>query len=502
MLQSTKVSSRSYKAVVGKYVLDSISLGMYDNPLIAIREYIQNSADAIDDFCREHGNGTKSQALIEIQVDGRSKSLEIKDNGTGIPVEKAQNVLHDLGRSEKDPLDNRGFRGIGRLGGLGYCDELRFSTKAEGENVVSTSRWDCVKLKQLISENNNYLDASHIVERITTFEQENYAGPIDAHFFVVEMNNFQSSRNVLLNVPAIKSYLSQVAPVPFHPTNFRFSNKIDDELRRNVPSYETYSISVNGEQVYKPYINRVNAGKSTWDEIDAIGFFNLSNNSGPMAFGWLAELNLLGMINPSTLMDGLRVRLGNILIGDKDIISELYREKRFSNYMLGEIHVVDKQLVPNSRRDDFEDNGFRDDFHTCFIREIGLPYSKKIREVSNKRSRERKAEEINVLYKRAQEIIEFGYVAELQKQEILERLREINGSKEACLINEDAEALINKIINSEHTLNKRSDTPSENGVDLYKNIFETIYQETSDRREAELLIKKILNGPLTYKHIT
>jgi len=188
--QSNKANSQSHKTVVGKYV--------------------------IDDFCRERGNRTKSQFSIEIQVDGRSKSVEVRDNGTGIPAEKAQRILHDLGRSEKDRLYNRGFRGIGRLGGLGYCEQLRFTTKAEGENVVSTSSWDCLSLKQLINEKSNCLDASHIVEHITKFQQETYAGPNDDHFFVVQMNNVQSSRNVLLNVPAIKAYLSQSLEKMFH----------------------------------------------------------------------------------------------------------------------------------------------------------------------------------------------------------------------------------------------------------------------------------------------
>lgn len=121
----------SQKAFIGKYVLESVSIGMYDHPLMAIREYIQNSADAIDEFYKTASNGPSSDGEIEITVDGRSKSLKIKDKGCGISYKKAREILHGLGRSDKDPLLNRGFRGIGRLGGLGYCRELRFTTKAK-----------------------------------------------------------------------------------------------------------------------------------------------------------------------------------------------------------------------------------------------------------------------------------------------------------------------------------------------------------------------------------
>jgi len=87
--------------------------------------------------------------------------------------------------------------------------------------------------------------------------------------------------------------------------------------------------------------------------------------------------------------------------------------------------------------------------------------------------------------------------SELQRQEIVERLREINGSKGDCLPNEDTQTLIHRVLDSKHALDKRSNMPISHGLDLYKEILETIYSETSDKREAELLIKKIPNGPLT-----
>ena len=40
-------------------------------------------------------------------------------------------VLTSIGNSKKTSEFDRGFRGIGRLAGLGYCDELLFSTSFE-----------------------------------------------------------------------------------------------------------------------------------------------------------------------------------------------------------------------------------------------------------------------------------------------------------------------------------------------------------------------------------
>jgi HSP90 family molecular chaperone len=71
------------KVSFGKYILDSLSIGMYSAPLMILREYVQNSTDSID-LCPQG----ILQPVIEITVDGRTRSLEISDNGIGIPSRK------------------------------------------------------------------------------------------------------------------------------------------------------------------------------------------------------------------------------------------------------------------------------------------------------------------------------------------------------------------------------------------------------------------------------
>ena len=42
------MSSFEHNPIFGKNVIETLSEGMYDNPLFLFREYVQNSADAID----------------------------------------------------------------------------------------------------------------------------------------------------------------------------------------------------------------------------------------------------------------------------------------------------------------------------------------------------------------------------------------------------------------------------------------------------------------------
>lgn len=56
------------------------------------------------------------------------------------------------------------------------------------------------------------------------------------------------------------------------------------------------------------------------------------------------------------LIKGIRIRQGNILIGDKFTSNQYFKEERFNGWLLGELYIIDDGFIPNARRDDFEDN--------------------------------------------------------------------------------------------------------------------------------------------------
>lgn len=481
-----KNSTLQDKLTLGKYVLDSLSAGMYSHPLMSLREYIQNSADAID--CLP---GLTDNALIDVSVDGRNRSLTIRDNGVGIPYYRAKRTMLNVGCSEKDPVLNRGFRGIGRLGGLGYCDELRFVAKSQGENIVSTCIWDCKKLRQMIADPSRSVDVESLIKDISIFKQEKYSGSREEHFFKVEMDGIHSGKSELLNVPAIKSYLSQVAPVPFHP-DFSFGQLIDKELSTHVKSYRTYRLFVNGEQIFKPYRNIVCLSRGNGEAVKKINFVELQGESGILGFGWLGELSLQGTISALTDMDGLRLRYGNILIGNKETLSGFFREKRFNNYLIGEVHVCTNGLIPNSRRDDFEDGNVKDELYSAFIREIGIPLSRKIRCLSSERSKVKNSSNLATLFENANRIIKYGYISSLQREHMVKSLDAVNGngSPEDKKI---AAELICNVMKSQHILSVLDSRHRSNDdiINLFNKTLEIVYAETSNRAEAERMICRL-----------
>jgi len=393
---------------------------MYSDPLMILREYIQNSTDSIDLITYK-----TSDPIVQITIDGRNRSLEIYDNGVGIPSSKIRSTLLNIGASEKDPVNTRGFRGIGRFGGLGYCDKLVFTTKSKGERTYTTCTWDSKLLRRLINCRLP-IDTYHLIDKTTDLKRTTYSGSENDHFFKVQMLDIHDSRNDLLNVPKIKFYLSQVAPVPFYP-GFVFRKEIDTELSKYIPLYKDYNIMLNKEQVFKPYQITVNLCRGSFDEMKSIQFVELHDDTNILALGWLGNLNLFGAINPASGVDGIRLRYGNILLGNKDTLSALFKETRFNHYLVGELHIVDTRLTPNSRRDDFEDSAIKSKLFNAFIKEIGIPFSSKIRELSKERGKDKERYNIGTIFKQASDVITHGYLSSHQRDRIVSYLNNING---------------------------------------------------------------------------
>ena len=114
---------------VGKYTLESLTTGMYSDPKIVYREYIQNSVDSLENAVAL-GLIEQQSMRIDIIVSAEESYICIRDNGRGIPSADAPKTLMNVGSSKKRNSNNRGFRGIGRLGGMSYCDTLVFTTSA------------------------------------------------------------------------------------------------------------------------------------------------------------------------------------------------------------------------------------------------------------------------------------------------------------------------------------------------------------------------------------
>jgi hypothetical protein len=112
-----------------------------------------------------------------------------------------------------------------------------------------------------------------------------------------------------------------------------------------------------GDPVYRPYRNRFEIGDGVLDEFSELEFTRVpAVDGGIAALGWVLHHSYKGAIPRRTKIKGLRLRRGNIQVGEDDLMEDLFPEPRFNSWSVGEVHVVDDRIVPNGRRDHFEQN--------------------------------------------------------------------------------------------------------------------------------------------------
>ncbi|MDL2319824.1 hypothetical protein LJC45_01685 [Alistipes sp. OttesenSCG-928-B03] len=341
--------------IIGKDVIESLTTGMYEDCRFIYREYIQNSADQIDK-AHESGLLSKEEGEIFINIDPKSKSIEFYDNATGIEQDRVLPILRNIAMSTKEKGKDKGFRGIGRLGGLGYCDKLIFITSAKGEDVKSIMVWDALQLKRVINNRGKKESASEVIDMVTSYSTEKEDA--NKHYFKVVLEGVNNRD--LLNEDHIKSYLCMVAPVGY-PAGFIFRTEIKRKADELNVRLDEYKILLNGAPLHKSYTTTIysdkNGQKQKVDEIIDIQFFHKEASDGqPLYWGWYSVSTFKENIKKCNEARGIRVRKANIQIGDDYTLKDLHKEGRGNHYFFGEIHAVHPDLLPNSRRDNFSEN--------------------------------------------------------------------------------------------------------------------------------------------------
>lgn len=449
---------------VGKYTLESLTTGMYKDPKITYREYIQNSVDSLEEAVRI-GYIKEEEMRIEIIIDEEEAFISIYDNGVGIESLRAYEILTNIGSSMKRYSGNRGFRGIGRLGGVSYCQKLRFITSSRGENIKSILEYDCKKLKTLLVPGayENY-DLATVMNEITSFRTDMEEN--EKHYFIVQMIGVDSFSG-LLDEANIRSYIRQVAPLPYKK-RFIWKSEIKRIFRESNMQLDEFPIYMgvdkqNLECIFKCNKDKYYSNKrqKQYDEIKRIETFKIEDDKkNILAIGWYGICDFYGMISDKEIA-GLRARKGNILIGDDKLLNIIFKEDRFNAWVQGEVFITYDKIIPNARRDDFEQNESYFKLIEELKLKVGEPIVALIRNASKARNNqfEKTVTEAQKVMKEVKKAENEGFNSKVEKDKCLERLEktkvfvekikpkdqyEIEMKKKAI---EDMEITIDKVIN-------------------------------------------------------
>lgn len=376
--------------IIGKHTLESLTTGMYADPYVVFREYIQNAVDAIDEAVRQNLL-LENEGEITICLSPAERSIVISDNGAGIRSDEAEQTLISIGNSKKTSEQERGFRGIGRLAALGYCSKLTFETSAVMENVGTRIVIDSGKLSRLLSaKDDRDMTVTDVLGQVYLVEQ--YPESSLSHYFRVVLDGVNDTSG-LNDYENVISYISQNAPVPYDPSAFTWGKEIIRRLKAEGLNVNSYNISVSlGNKttlVYKPYKDcfLVDKGKNLFDSIRDIEIIHIQQNDGcVLAIAWLGKTNYLGSIYDKSIK-GIRLRKGNIQIGDGQTLNTVFKDARFNGWSIGEVFVSTALLIPNARRDNFEKTPAYFVF-TEQLQKAAVEITREIRATSLKRNRE------------------------------------------------------------------------------------------------------------------
>jgi len=486
---------------VGKDLLELISSAMYINPMSIYREYIQNGIDAIDEAV-DAGLMDVDTGRVDVQVDHAGRSIIVCDNGLGMTQKEFATRMLSFGGSHKRGTTLRGFRGIGRLASLGYCQEIIFETKSKNENIINKVIWDCRKLKAKLADPAvSYLE--ELIQEVTEFSTTVCEEPTS--FFRVTLNKVVRIKNdFLLNEAEVESYISQVCPVPFLP-DFKYEKQIFDILVGFPKATQAYKIFLNNEMIYRPFENSFMVNDTTLDTFVDIEEIKVENNNGELAaVGWLLHHSYLGALKSQSPIRGLRARVGNIQIGDDTPFVEVFPEPRFNSWTVGEVHIVDSQIRPNGRRDAFEIGTHSLQLQNN-LKDIGKLIANKCRTASTVRNSEKgikqqdewlKFEEIltrnNLPHEKRVESFDSG----VPKSTIVP-----DASKDTPQISGNIEDIDRNITNnselSKSTIGSTSQTElvlNESEQNVMIKVVDVIWKHYSDKRSARHLIEKIIRS--------
>ena len=375
--------------VIGKDILELLSSAMYVDARTIFREYVQNSADSIDSaFASGLLSDTKS-GRIEITLDAQNRTIKIRDNGVGIPAASAERVLTSFGASPKRGTTARGFRGVGRLSALGYAQTVSFKAKAAGEEFSTEVRWDCRKLKAALLDSAYKHDLRQLVKDVVTVTVERERSP-QSHYFEVFLDRVVRIKNdLLLHPEEVQKYLAQVAPVEFND-DFPFAREIANRLRQHLLPCRA-QIFVNGAAtpITRPHLPEFIVTGAKIATPSELQFFELPDDEGGIgAIGWLAHHDYLGAFHSGSEVRGLRARVRDMQVGDADVFAEIFPEARFNSWTVGEVHILDRRVMVNGRRDGFEQNAAYFDLLSKLV-PLGREIARRCRLTSARRNRVR-----------------------------------------------------------------------------------------------------------------
>jgi hypothetical protein len=234
-------------------------------------------------------------------------------------------------------------------------------------------------LKEMNPDEGGGVELAKLLGKATTFTQTEDAVS-EEHFFEVCLRGLANSPTSLRDPVQIREYLSMTVPIDFNP-EWTYAGRIRDAYRAHsqaeMETIELAVISPPGSHpvpVYKPYGDTYQLSRGT-SSLRDLQFLAGKDNR---YWAWIGKLTESAAITDDQTR-ALRIRVRNIQVDGTEIVESLFSDVkqsfgRISSYYIGEIHIEPEYIIPNARRDGFEENeswsGIKDDIRESICRPL------------------------------------------------------------------------------------------------------------------------------------
>ncbi len=349
-------------SIVGAGIVEIITESLYDKPIVVFREYVQNSADAFSSVPESE------KRELEVNIINDNNNLFFVDNGTGINGDKFQSKMISIANSQKTRTKNIGYKGIGRLSGLSYCENLWFVNILDYKNKkfqiykIDGKKYSDIKKSETFGELSFEDLMATIGNMISSVDSriESILNQCDSMFtlrntgFLVMLEEITPILKKTLGEDEFLSDLGWLLPVPFH-------DNLDDRgifdkvgtskvFESGTVPAKAYRVIYDNTQIFRPLkkdMIRTYLCKCDLENY-ATCIHSFSNQKIEMT-----------KTNP---FSGIRVYLDNVLLCDENELIPALQQYGFINHGLYEmiqavrgigafIYIVDKvNISANARR--------------------------------------------------------------------------------------------------------------------------------------------------------
>ena len=350
----------AFEPFFGGFVLETLTIGMYGEARNAIREYIQNGFDSVQRAIDELKTLKPGEGLIEIEMAADRRSLVIRDNGAGLSVKSAATILTRVGASGKSHRRNAGFRGIGRLAGIVFSNTVTFTTKVKGEREQTVVVFDGKAMRAAMAPGKGSTKSAQDLLKDTVRAHRTAHKEVGKQFFEVRLDGFNDAPDECRSPKEMYDFVSQVAPVPY-PDDFPYREKLATAARETGIAIEEVRITIKDGNAKPKSVTKRYGAEYEFESGDvALNDCEIQKSPAGRWWAWVGKKGESGAYTDEKV-SGLRMRVRNIQVDGTEIVRDIFRDHaksnaRFQDYFLGEIFVEPSALVPNARRDGFEED--------------------------------------------------------------------------------------------------------------------------------------------------